>query len=251
MAQSTPRFFHADAAGRWTEVLLTVTILLAISDAISRSYFGATEGIASENAFLNDFVTRIVTLLQVLIVCLTTVSFLTWFYRVHKNLAALGVRDLDFPSEWTIGCFFVPFLNLFSPYQVMREVWHGSDPAAIERDSAPDSGRVRANLVTPASVKWWWLCFLAAVLLFNISLRIEFGNEPSSAALNVSHHASIVSDFFGIPAGALAIFLVGRVTRWQAEKYKRISSAANDTQTLLVTASGVLRPPPRPRPRDQ
>ena len=40
---------------------------------------------------------------------------------------ALGANNLKYTPKWAVGCFFVPFLNLVMPYQVVREIWKASN----------------------------------------------------------------------------------------------------------------------------
>ena len=54
------------------------------------------------------------------------IAFLAWFYAAHKNLSLAGLQP-SYASGWTIGGFFVPFLNLVRPYQLMKELWRGSE----------------------------------------------------------------------------------------------------------------------------
>jgi len=76
----------------------------------------------------------------------TAPLFIAWMYRVHCNLPALGHRELDSKPIWVIVCWFVPIMNLFCPYQVMREIWVRSAPQA-----APSEDSSSAILV----ICWW------------------------------------------------------------------------------------------------
>ena len=71
----------------------------------------------------SDALTLLIRLSLVVVVLLTTVSFLAWIYRAHKNLKALGAMDLKYSPGWAIGGFFVPLLNMVRPYQVVTEIW--------------------------------------------------------------------------------------------------------------------------------
>lgn len=69
-----------------------------------------------------------IALLQLAAYLISGVFFLIWIYRVHRNLPALGVRRPRFSPRWAVGWFFVPILNLFRPYDVVRELWKESNP---------------------------------------------------------------------------------------------------------------------------
>lgn len=69
-----------------------------------------------------------------------------WIYRAYKNLRALGHAHTDFTPGWAVGWFFVPVVNLWKPYQVVKEIWEKSSPPAIVGGSA--------------LILFWWICFL-------------------------------------------------------------------------------------------
>jgi len=58
--------------------------------------------------------------------------FLPWLYQARANLRALGARRLRFSREWTYLGFAIPVLNAYRPYQVVSEVWRGSDPSSLD-----------------------------------------------------------------------------------------------------------------------
>ena len=70
---------------------------------------------------------------------MTALFFLLWTYRSYRHLSALSDRDLRFSPGWAVGWFFVPIMNLFRPYQVMKEMWRKSTPERVH--PGPGSGR--------------------------------------------------------------------------------------------------------------
>ena len=76
-------------------------------------------GVPRSEAMEIDAQTVLIRLALFIVVLLTAVSFLAWIYRAHKNLRALGATDLKYSPGWAIGGFFIPFLNIVRPYQVV------------------------------------------------------------------------------------------------------------------------------------
>src|SRR5688572_6359973 len=58
---------------------------------------------------------------------IATVFWCMWVYRTYRNLPALGAEGLNYSPGWAVGYYFIPVLNLFRPFQVMRETWRASD----------------------------------------------------------------------------------------------------------------------------
>lgn len=133
----------------------------------------------------------------VMLVILTALAFLTWSFRVHRNLAALGARDVKGMSIWAIAWFFIPFANLFVPYFFLREIWRGSDPNA-------DMSNAFAwkNAKVPYWVITWWVSWVLSVY--------------------VVWSVWYISSTLKIEAAVLAILFVGRIDIWQVKKYGRL-----------------------------
>ena len=62
------------------------------------------------------------------------VAFLMWTYRASQNLVAMGVQ-LRYSSGWAVGCWFIPIISLFRPYQAMKEIWKRSHPNRYDPDA--------------------------------------------------------------------------------------------------------------------
>ena len=217
-------FSSPDSPGRWTKGLLVATLVLSVVgivsgllqiELLSRATSG---GISDAEAAANDSRQQVIGVLQFLLVLGTAVAFLTWLHRMHKNLPALGGRELKYTPGWAVGGFFVPFLNLVRPLQVMREVWHGSDPAGLERDDASGGPATRNQLGTPPLVGWWWALFLITSVLGNITARMAFAPNQTLDQLQAVSGLLVFSDLLEVPSVLVAIRLVGRLTSWQTER---------------------------------
>ena len=89
------------------------------------------------------------------------IFFLRWVHRAVSNLDALGTPNIRSSPSQAVWGFFIPFINLVRPYEVLKQIWVDSQPVvANENGSAiPRSARV----VTA----WWVLIWIA-----NIATRI-------------------------------------------------------------------------------
>ena len=141
---------------------------------------------------------------------LCVIVFLEWLYRAHRNLSSLGVEALEFSSGGAVGWWFMPFLNLYKPYRVMREVWLASNPAVV----GDESERWGAEPSTPLLLAWW-LSFLAA----NILHRIEMG-MANAGTFNVGF-AFLVELILFVP-GLLLVVLVREIDKRQQQAYDKL-----------------------------
>ena len=237
-------FRAAAVPARWVIGLMAVTLLLAAGDGATGvaklQWLGLAEsGGASLDAFQAfNALHALIALVRLIVWVATASAFLAWFYRSHRNLTPLRASPIKYGSGWTIGGFFVPFLNLVRPMQVMREVWHGSNPATFDPDPSggPSFG---PNEATPALVGWWWGLFLVSGLVDNVAIRAGFGADGVVERLRRLAYLMAFSDALDVVAVVIVIFLVRRITAWQAERAARIAETQVSPIAMgVVGASG-------------
>lgn len=129
------------------------------------------------------------------------VLFCIWIPRANRNARALGATGLRFTPAWSVGWFFVPVMNLYKPYEAMREIWLAS---------LPDDARKRAPLLG-----WWWaLCLVsgaASLLAFELMMA-----GPDQWLLAARAH--LYSDAVDIPLAIVAMLVVWRIHGMQERR---------------------------------
>ena len=139
------------------------------------------------------------------------VAFLTWIIRVHTNLTALGARNLRFETIWAVAWWLIPFAQLFLPYKVVLEIWHGSDQKG--------SGEVDEKS-SPPLVGWWWALTAAAAAIglywFPIgdTLDLRAGSVNIVADLYLGAAVSILT----IGSAVMCILVVRQIDQMQSAK---------------------------------
>ena len=81
--------------------------------------------------FLALALTGVLGLATIAVYIATVVVFLMWLYRVSNNVGAFGKRTQN-SSGWAVGSFFVPIINLFVPYQSVKDIWNKSEPTGAD-----------------------------------------------------------------------------------------------------------------------
>jgi hypothetical protein len=72
-----------------------------------------------------------------------------WLHRAYRNLRALG-HLTDTTPGWAVGYWFIPFVCLVRPYNVVKELWEKSDAQGYNSSSI---------------VGWWWATCLVSSLI--------------------------------------------------------------------------------------
>lgn len=160
-------------------------------------------------------------LMQMLFLLAGYVIVSVWIHRISSNTRALvGPRYMDFTPAWAVGWYFIPFANLWKPYQAIRELWtlnfakHPAHPG-------------EANALLPV---WWflWLGWNAASnLAGRMSWRADTFEQESNASL-----AGIASDSIGILLCLVFLLVVHRLH--SAQKVRGVHPAAAADPAYLL-----------------
>lgn len=156
------------------------------------------------------------------VVVATIVIIAMWIHRMASNARALlGASRLEYTPGWTVGWYFIPFANLWKPYQAFKDVWIG----CFEGDSPR---RVAGSGPLPL----WWTLWLAYNFISNIvtrmSLRADsFDEEQLALTLN------IVSEVINLPLCLVFLVIVNRLYGRQTE----LHAAASPKSSTTVSAA--------------
>ena len=147
-----------------------------------------------------------------------------------QNLGALSPRELSFTPGGAIGAWFVPFLNLVRPFQIVREIWWiSSAPEDAERATFERVPRA------PTVIKGWWGIYLASGFLGQAVFRASM-SAKSIPDLLASSYLSIAADLMGILSALLAIQVVRLISALQ-------DGASSTTTSRLTPGTSASRSP--------
>jgi Domain of unknown function (DUF4328) len=135
------------------------------------------------------------------------ILFCFWIHRANSNARALGAERMSFTPGWSVGWFFVPIMNIFRPYQVVREIWNSSGPSA-------DSGG--NDVSAPIVIKVWWGLWLISTFWFR-SHNTTLSNNYLLLVL------SCVATVANVGSCILAAVIVRGVSERQKNRARTIS----------------------------
>jgi serine/threonine protein kinase len=213
---------------RRVRIALWLSILLALASAAANlGDTGFARQVAGEGASSGDLYLWVGTV-QAAWFLITAGLWLAWFRRAYLNLPALGARRLRFRPWWAVGSWLLPVFSLFRPKQVLNDIWRASDPD-LPLDQ-PDAWRKRP---IPEFLGWWWLVFLASILVRSITteavhaaadlmllglLPERFDRFQASAGMQ------ILADLLTVLCGLLALRVVRRTTARQHDRATRLTT---------------------------
>jgi hypothetical protein len=174
------------------------------------------------------------------------IALLVWIYAAHKNLPALvPSRNLEISPGWAVGWFFIPIMNLFKPFQAMRQLWNESDPAQLQLQPDPPSVLHSAPPVT--LVGWWW----GLRIVSNIAGRVfsVSSNDPTiDDLIFISASAIALVVFLDIPVLMCQWQIIRTIQRNQERRYAKIELVLASGQAVRVESGNPFAETQAPRP---
>ena len=181
-------------------VMLGMMVMLIISQVME---YSLVQNVQENGDYLsrmdelrnNDLREMIIGILYFIMHVIFIVFFIMWFRRAYYNLAEGGV-NLGWAEGWAAGSWFVPFVNLGRPFNIMREMWQSYHTKA-------DPEKYNGN----ALIGWWWALFLGGNILSNTAARMSF-EMHSMQDLLLSDEINIVGLIISVPALLLLIMIM-------------------------------------------
>jgi heme/copper-type cytochrome/quinol oxidase subunit 2 len=179
-------------------IYLGITIVSLVSDFMQMNLLNSAPFSQAE-AEANDLRQRIITVFYLATFIVTGIVFLKWIYRANSNCHGFGAQNMKFSPGWSVGYYFIPFLNLYRPYQAMKEIWKVSkNPADWENEpGSPLLG-------------WWWALWIISGILGQLSFRMSL-RADTVGSLKESTIISIVSGLFDIPLCLVGVSMVSAI----------------------------------------
>jgi hypothetical protein len=179
-------------------LLVAVTLLAAVSDVLEISLLDrliAGEDVSDKQLDDNDTRQGLIGLLQFVVFVVAVIVFIRWMLRAYKNVDVVARGTRRYGHGWAIGAWFVPFLNLWRPKEIINDIHRGG--------AGPDR----------SALLWcWWALFLISNWVANIAVRGLFKDQTVEELRNGSV-ATLISDLLDIPGAILAIFVAIALTR--------------------------------------
>ena len=188
-------------------LLIWIVLGLEIASFIS-SYFQynlletANNGgqVSFESVTVNDIREQTIAIIYLIASAVSGIVFIQWFRRAYYNLH-LKVNHLTFSEGWAAGSWFVPILNLFRPFRIMKELFEETERLLFKRDP-----EVKAKLTTKILGFWWALWLISHYIdqyIFRSNLKADTIKE-----IMLITKINMVSNIIGIPLALITIKII-------------------------------------------
>ena len=212
-------FVSGHSRARWVKTFLIVVIVFTSVILVPLAIPAAT-GIVRDEFGVYGALLGLASVICLLFSLITVVFFLIWIHRTHRNLPSLGASGLEYSPAWAVSGFFVPLVNLFLPFRVVKEIWKASDPTVDISDGLAWKSASTSPLIT-----YWWTLLLIlfpvssiAAWIIETHVRVNFFYPPPWLGWLV-----LVWYLLYILAAILSKRLVKNIDIRQEEKHRRIT----------------------------
>lgn len=138
----------------------------------------------------------IISIIFTIIYIISATTFIMWFRRAYYNLK-LCIKTTRYDDSWAAGAWFVPFLNLFRPISIMRELYDDTHLFLLKRN-------INNPKLNPKFLGWWWALWIITGIVSNISFRVSLNTEDPETIMNLH----LVDGLMFFPSVWLAIITV-------------------------------------------
>jgi hypothetical protein len=160
----------------------------------------AGEPVSDSQLQANDDRQAAVGLVQTALLFATAVFFIRWLRLAYRNTDVVAPGLRRYGHGWAIGAWFVPFLNLWRPKQIVNDVWRAGDPSGTP---------YAAGL--PALLNIWWTGWIVTNVLAQVAAQLAF-RQDTAEELRTVDAWYIASDATDATVALMALLVVRRIT---------------------------------------
>jgi hypothetical protein len=184
--------------------------------------------ITMDQANANDLRQLAISLIRAAFFIASTVTFIMWFRRSYYN-QEIKFGNMNSSNGWTAGAWFIPIMNLFKPYQLMKELYFNAE-FFVDKHKLLETKAGRIVILG-----WWWALWIVVNMSQNAINRISRNAEQLSTLKSLSI-ASIIVDVIYI----LLVFLAVKVIRNYNELEVAIINSSDDLEQNIAKNSELL-----------
>ena len=163
---------------------------------------------------------RILVISEIAIIILVIIFFFIWLNNAYKNIYTMKIQSIEYTPNWAVGWFFIPILNLFRPFQIIRELWKASNPEYM-----PNEGISWKSQNTEKIIIFFWTFYLISEIFLRGVIKLSELRETDTAEEMLrSCRITLFQQILYIISAILLIKIVRTITIMQKQKYLKISN---------------------------
>jgi hypothetical protein len=163
----------------------------------------ALSGITPEEASINDLRQQVISVINILLLLVSTIFFLMWVYRAYENLYKIRSGNMHNTPGWAVGFWFVPIVSFYKPYEIMKDIW-----VKTQEHSLPDEQS--GNIKKPYLVGIWWAMNLLNIIA-SYFVTFAYKNDKSIDGLITLTVALMFTNVFTLIVKTVTLILLNNM----------------------------------------
>ncbi|MDR2009982.1 MAG: DUF4328 domain-containing protein [Bacteroidales bacterium] len=159
------------------------------------------EFVSDAAAELNDVREQICGIVYMIAYLISGITFIMWFRRAYFNLHQ-KVNHLAYSDGWAAGSWFVPIINLYRPYKIMKEIYVETKGFLTAKGLSE-----KVNYSTNY-LGWWWTLWIVSAFVGQFVFRFAHNSADTLDNLITTTVAQIVLEILGIPLALITVKII-------------------------------------------
>jgi len=143
-------------------------------------------------------------LVDIPVLILTAIFFVRWMHSTYSSIQSHG-GTLPYSRSQVGWAFFIPFVNLYRPYQVIDSYYEEYQQLIRLKT---DSSHPRKNLV---NLNIWWVCWILTGIFTSL------GGSEALIYSETGNTLYLIGDSLTIICGMAIITIINQMQVWESE----------------------------------
>lgn len=162
----------------------------------------------------NDLRQGIVGVFQSILYICSIIFFLNWFRRAYWNLHHLPGSWPEYSDSMAVWSFMIPFVNLYRPYKIVKEISSGIKQKLREIDLDYNSAINHSVLI------FWWVFFLITNYVGQFAFKTIFKDDTIEQLIS-SSQSYLISDALDIIAAIFTAIMIKQISNDEQVLFSR------------------------------
>ncbi|MBS4012982.1 MAG: DUF4328 domain-containing protein [Bacteroidetes bacterium] len=200
-----PNEKRAKTAIMFIWIMLIIEIIAIVSEYFEYTLVKSVyDGfyVSVEETEANDTRQIIIGVLNLVFFTISGITFIKWFRRAYFNLH-IKVNNLSYKESWAAASWFVPIVNIYRSYQIMKELY--IETGKILNTNASDAETSKSTSTYLLGI--WWFLWLTSGFIGQFIIRLAFNAETLEDYM-ASNIANIVASIIGILLAIITVKII-------------------------------------------
>ena len=151
------------------KIILVINFIFLIFNTLQYIYSSVGNEISTNMIIVENIIKPKIIQIYLITYIVSIITFLMWFKRAYFNLHQ-KVKNLSYSVGWAVGSWFVPILNFFRPYQIMKELYQETKKLLLNK------GLITEDSLSTKYIGLWWTLWIIGGIIARLAFKFTINN---------------------------------------------------------------------------